>query len=206
MEVENQAPTFNEVEQFIPENLQEYPLWPKLTELMKYILDNGIEEMKDFREKYTGPDQVSEDVVKEILIEQGFSYIVDIMDTITDFEFNTLITYVSLISQLKGNRKGLELVLRLLGFESVIREWWEDPDALGEPWTYELTVLANASNVPDIFTTLQKVEIFSRNYVFAQISNIDIQFILENFAEAVPIAGGYIKPKYFGRIIQRANP
>lgn len=203
---DNNAPKFNEVGQFIPENLQEYDLWPKIQEMMQYILDNGIEEMKDFREKYTGPDQVSEDVVKEILIEQGFSYIVDIMDTITDFEFNTLITYVSLISQLKGNRKGLELVLRLLGFESVIREWWEDPDDLGEPWTYDLTVLANASNVPDIFTTLQKVEVFSRNYVFAQISNIDIQFVLENFAELAPIMGGYVKPVYFGRIIQRVNP
>lgn len=203
---DNQAPTFNEVEQFIPENLREYELWPKLTELMRYILDNGIKEMKDFREKFTGPDQVSEDVVKEILNEQGFNYIVEIMDTITNFEFNTLITYVSLISQLKGSRKGLELVLRLLGFESVIREWWEDPDDLGEPWTYQLTVLASASNVPDIFTTLQKVEIFSRNYVFAQIANIDIQFVLENFAEAAPIAGGYIKPTYFSRIIQRANP
>lgn len=203
---DNQAPTFNEVEQFIPENLRDYPLWPKLQEILQYILDNGIEEMKDFREKFTGPDQVSEDVVKEILNEQGYGYIVDIMDTITGLEFNTLITYVSLISQLKGNRKGLELVLRLLGFESVIREWWEDPDDLGEPWTYSLTVLASASNVPDIFTTLQKVEVFSRNYVFAQISNIDIQFILENFAEAIPIAGGYAKPRYIGRIIQRANP
>jgi hypothetical protein len=130
------------------------------------------------------------------------------MDTITDFEFNTLITYVSLISQLKGSRKGLELVLRLLGFESVIREWWEAPDPVdqGEPWTYELKILVNASNVPDIFTTLQKVEVFSRNYVFAQISNIDVQFLLDNFAEAIPIMGGYVKPHYFGRIFQRANP
>ena len=197
-------PTFDEVEQFIPENLKDYPLFPKLQELTQYILSNAVAEMHDFDKKLTGPDEVSEDVVKAILVEQGYSYIVDIMDTITNFEFNTLITYVALISQLKGHKKGLELVLKLLGFESVIREWWEDPNDLGEPWTYDLTVLTNASNVPDIYATLDKVQLFSRNYVFAKISNIDIQFILKNFAEVAPIMGGHVKPVYTSYVIERA--
>lgn len=199
-------PKFNEVGQFIPENLKDFELWPKIQEMMQYILDNAVEEMEDFRLKYKGPDQVRDEVIREILIEQGWNYIVDIMDTIENFEFNTLLSYVSLISQLKGSRKGLELVLRLLGFESIIQEWWEDPDNIGEPWTYEITVLVNASNVPDIFATIAKVEEFSRNYVFAQISNIDVQFLFENFAEKGTIMGGFIKPTYSGKFFTRANP
>lgn len=198
------TPKYNDVEQFIPENLREVELFPKIQELAKYVLDKSVDEMKDFRLKYRGPDQVSEETIKEILYELGYDYIVSVMDTITNFQFNTLLSYVSLISQLKGSRKGLELVLKLLGFDSIIKEWWEDPNNLGEPWTYEIVIIANSSNVPDIFDTLEKVQIFSRNYVFGQISNIDIRFAFENFAEKAPIMGGFVKARYFGRIIERA--
>lgn len=197
-------PKYNDIEQFIPENLRDIELFPKVQEMMKYVMDKSVVEMTDFRLKYRGPDQVSEDTIKQILYEMGYDYIVSLMDTITNFEFNTLLSYVSLVSQLKGSRKGLELVLKLLGFDSVIHEWWEDPNNLGEPWTYEIVVIANNSNVPDIFKTLEMVQVFSRNYVYAQISNINIKFAFENFAEKAPIMGGFVKAKYRGRIIERA--
>jgi len=197
---------FYEVDKFIPENLSDVPLWPKIRELLNYVLTEANKELEDVTKKLTGPDEVREEVVKQILIEKGYDYIVSVMDTLNNLEFNTLITYVSLISQLKGSRKGLELVLRLLGFESQIREWWEADtiEERGEPWTYEITVYYNASNVPDIFETIEQVQVFSRNYVFALISNIEVQVILENFAEKAPIMGGFTKASYFGRIIQRA--
>ena len=197
---------FNDVSQFIPENLQEFELWPKIQELTQYILDNAVKELEDVRLKFSGPDVVSEDVVRAVIEEQGFNYIVEIMDTISNFEFNTLLSYVSLISQLKGSRDGIELVLRLLGFDSVIVEWWEVLNNPGEPLTYDITILADSSNVTDLFATVNKVQIFSRNYVLAQISNIDIQFILEDFAQKAPLMAGFITPTYTGVIIERAIP
>jgi len=197
---------FTDVGKFIPENLQEFELWPKIQELMEFILKNATKDLEDVTLKFSGPDKVSEDVIRAVIEEQGFKYIVDIMDTITNFEFNTLLSYVSLISQLKGNRQGLELVLRLLGFDSVIIEWWEDTVSEKEPLTYEITILANSSNVPDLFATLLEVQKFSRNYVLAQISNIDIQFILEDFAQKAPIMAGFATPTHAGKIIERAIP
>jgi hypothetical protein len=95
-------------------------------------------------------------------------------------------------------------VLKLLGFDSIIREWWEDPSALGDPLTYDITVFVNSSFVPDIFLTLEKVQEFSRNYVLAQISNVDVQFLFDRFASKAPIMAGFAKQRFIGQIVQRA--
>jgi len=179
-------------------------LWTKIRSMLQYVIDQTASELADVKYKVKDPNQLSQDAVKEIIKEEGFKYIVSVMDTINNFEFNTMVFFIDLINQLKGHRRGLELVLKLLGFDSIIREWWEDPSALGDPLTYEITVFVNSSFVPDIFLTLEKVQEFSRNYVLAQISNVDVQFLFERFASKAPIMAGFSKQKFIGHIIQRA--
>lgn len=193
-----------DVSKYINRDQANTELWIKINEMLQYIVTNFETDLADTKLKYSGPDVVREEVIRQILIEQGFDYIVSVMDTIDNFSFNRLVSYIDLINQLKGHRDGLELVLRLLGFDSIIREWWEDPLNEGEPWTYEIIVLVNTSIVPDIFTTLEKIQTFSRNYVFAKIVNIEVRFIFSSFAEKGVIMGGFSKAKYFGRIYQRA--
>ena len=192
-----------EVDKFVAQHKNNKELWIKLNSLMTYVMNTSVVLMTDVKYKYIKPEELQTDTVKEILSELGFSYIVDIMDTINGFEFNTMLSFVQYISQLKGTRKGIELVLKLMGFDSIIKEWWEDPNDLRDPWTYEIIIIVNSSYVPDIFTTLEKVRIFSEHYVLAKISNIDVRFASDQFADRYPVMAGFVHSHYTGTVIQR---
>jgi len=194
-----------EVDKFLAEYKKDKELWIKVTAMMREILIDSVNELKDVKYKFTDPSQLNNDVIKEILVEQGFKYIVSVMDTIVGFDFKTMVSFVDLINQLKGTRKGLELVLKLMGFDSIIVEWWEQvPKA--EPWTYEIIIIVDNSYVPDIFSTLNYVKEFSDNYVIAKVGNIDVRFSSPEFAITVPLLGGFFTGHYTGRALQRLNP
>ena len=193
-----------DVKTYIVKHQRDKTFWTKAEELLQKEVDTAETDLIDVSKKYSGPDIVSEDVIRAVLEEQGFSYITSIMDTITGFQFNRLMSFMDLINQLKGTRDGLELVLKLLGFDSIINEWWEDSANPAEPWTYEIIVLFNTSIVPDIFETLKRVQEFSRNYVYAKIANVEIRFLFGKFAEQGTIMAGFSHSYYGGRIVQRA--
>jgi hypothetical protein len=116
------------------------------------------------------------------------------MGTINGVQFNSLIDFISLLNLLKGSRTGLELVLKLLGFDSSIKEWWQfDPPH--DPYTFEIIVTMDANLVPDIFNTLNKVELFCRAYVFPEVENIDFRFSL-SFAEKNLTIAGFFAANY----------
>lgn len=194
-----------DVSQFIARYQNNTLLWQKLNEITNHIVMETVEDMKVVRYKYSDPTQLGNDAIKEIIIENGYEYIKGVMDTIDGFDFATMLSFTNLIGNLKGTRIGMELVLRLMGFDSIITEWWEESPK-GEPWSYKITVIVDNSIVPDLYVTLAKLRIFSQNYVYAKISNIDLQFAAESFADLAPIMGGFISNTWRGRIIQRANP
>ena len=171
------------VDDYIQKIKADTDLWKEISLLLQYVIDQSVTDFQDVGSKYTDPEALPEQTIKEIINEKGFDYITSVMDTIDGFTFNKMLSFVDLITQLKGSRPGLELVLKLLGFDSLIREWWEDPDALGEPLTYEMIVFVNSSFVPDLFVTLDKVQIFSDNYVLGKLSNVDVRFLFDKFAE-----------------------
>lgn len=186
---------------FLPENLQNFELYPKVTEMIDYIISQSVEDLKDIKYKFRDSTQLGEDQIKEIIEELGFGYIRDVMDTISNFEFNILLDFVALINLMKGSRQGLELILRLLGFDSVITEWWErEPQDV--PHTYEITVIMNTTFITDVFATLEKVQEFSLHYVFPLISNIDFRFSL-SFAEKNVNFGGFWKHYDYGTVRKR---
>jgi len=189
---------------FVAYNLRDVELWPKVTDMLDYIVSNFDTELEDIKYKYRGPDVVREEVIKEIIIELGFEYIKDIMDTISNFEFNVLLDFISLLNLLKGSREGMELVLKLLGFDSVIREWWEK-DPQDEPHTYDLTVIMNTTYITDVDATLDKVQVFARNYVYPILKTIDFTFQFDSFLEKNANMAGFVKMKLFGTIRQRAG-
>lgn len=193
-----------DIDKLISKHQRNKELWIKVNEMMKHVVSQAVLDLNDVKYKYTDTEQLGENAIKQTLVELGFSYIVDIMDTITGFEFNTMLAFAQYIGQLKGTRKGLELVLKLMGFDSVIKEWWEDRNNLGEPWSYEIIVIVDSSYVPDIFNTLDKVRIFSEHYVLAKISNIDVRFSSEQFAERSPVMAGFVHSHYSGIVVQRA--
>lgn len=185
--------------QYVAEKLRNEELYPKVQSMMNYILDNALVEFEDVRFKYRGPDVVSGQVIQEIINELGFEYISNVMQTITNYEFNTLLEFIGLINLLKGSKQGLSLVLKLLGFDAIITEWWETSPR-GQPWTFIITVVMNSSFVEDPVLTLSKVKLFIREYVFPTIFNIDFQFNF-NFASRNVNFGGFHRAHYSGAIM-----
>lgn len=192
------------VSEYIPKHLRETPLYTKVQELMLYVMEQSIIELKDVKYKYKDNTQLSSDAVKNTILEQGFGYIVDVMNTVENLEFNTMLSFMDVVNQLKGTRAGLELVLKLMGFDSIINEWWEDPSIEKDKWSYEIIVIFNSSNVPNIFDTVDKVREFSDNYVLGKISNIDIRFSATNFASIPAVMSGFTHVTHFVRITERA--
>lgn len=186
---------------FLPEGLQSQALYPKLCDMIDHIVTNFETELVDVQSKFRGPSVVRQEVIEQVINELGFNYITNVMGTISNFEFNQLLQFLSLINLLKGSRNGLELVLKLLGFDSIITEWWENAP-LKPADTFDLTVIVNTSFVLDLNATVEQVKIFTRHYVFPTLDVIDFRFAFALASKNVTMAG-FAKPKYAGAIIQR---
>lgn len=186
---------------FIPEKLRDQPIYPKICSMTDYIISNAVLQFEDVSLKYSGSDVVRNDVIKEIVSELGFDYVRGVMDTITNFEFSILLQFIALLNTLKGSRQGLELILRLLGFDTVVREWWEETPPLPVD-TYNLIVIMNTTFVQNPAETLEKVREFAREYVYPTLNTIDFRFSL-SFATKNVNFGGFTRARYTGSISTR---
>lgn len=172
----------------IPPDLQSLDLYVKLVSMINYIVLEYAQQFQDVSLKYSGPSEVRYEVITNIINEFGFTYITNLMGTITNYEFNTLLSFISLLNLLKGSKQGLELILILLGFDSVITEWWQT-EPQGEPYTFALLLLMNTSYVQNPIATVDAVKVFVTSYVFPLLTSVNYIFSF-NFASAdIAIAG-----------------
>lgn len=188
--------------QLISNKLRNDDFFVKFTEILDEVWSEYNTDFSDVKYKLQDPTQLREQAIKEIVDELGFSYIRKLMDTLTNIEFNVLIDFISLLNLLKGSREGYEIVLKLLGFDSVITEWWEAAPKK-EEMTFDITVLMNTSQVPDFIKTLDSVKIFTQHYVLPKIDLIDFKFILESFLEKQANLAGFVRMQHFGRITDK---
>jgi hypothetical protein len=183
----------------IAKNLRNDEFFVKVAELIDFETDTYKNEFADVRFKFQDPTQLREEAIKEIVNEFGFEYLRRLMDTLAEVEFNVLVDFISLLNLLKGSRRGLETVLRLIGLDSIITEWWE-ASPQQEEFTYDLTVIATNSIVPDFNDTLEKTEVFVRHYIAAKLRLIQIRFLLGSFFEETVAIGGFVRAREFGKI------
>lgn len=161
---------------FIPEELKNFELYPKITSLIDYLINNELVGFDDIKLKYT-KTYVSNDVVQELVSELGYGYIGDIIDTLSNVQLRLLMEFSSLIGILKGSRYGLELILKLLGFDYFLKEWWEPTFfPTGEPHTFDIVVFMNPANVTNPHLTLSKIRTFIEHYVYPKVRYIDWNF------------------------------
>jgi len=168
---------------FVPERLRTRDLNIKLTSIIDFIFDKHLKELEDVKLKFRGPDQVSSEVVKEILAEGGFGYIGDLLDISPNIDANSVLAFTALITLLKGHRDGFELVLDLLNISFEVEEWWEQVP-IGTPDTVALTIDLNESEIIDFFETFQLFKIFVRQYIFPILETvfvISFDFAQKNF-------------------------
>ena len=173
----------------VPLRLRNKALYKKFAEMLDFQIEVLDDEFKDIKFKFRDSEQLSDETVLEIVKEQGFEYIADIVSTLQNIQTNNLLNFVSLLHLLKGHRDGLELVLTLLGFEFEIREWWEQ-DPQGDPHTFDMDIFLNLSQVSNVFLTLNRIRTFVENYVYPkfEVANLIVDF---QFAQAHALVAGF---------------
>jgi len=183
------GPELSDSKSFLPEALQKYDFWTMVCDLIDYGIAPGLSANEDVVYKYIRPEIVREEVIKEILIEMGYGYLVDLMDTITNYSFNDLLSFFAWVQQMKGSKLGYQLTLKLLGLDVALQEWWESGEPT--PWTHDIVILIDTSYIKDIDLTLQKVRDFSRNYVYSHLDTIRLTYTPDIFASNKAVMGGF---------------
>jgi hypothetical protein len=150
----------------LPEYLRDKPLFIKICELLDWVAENKAEiDYEKLRNKYNSLFVFDEDYTMQMVSELGYSYIFDIL-SLTEDEAKVVVNYLNAIHYYKGTRRGLELVLTLLGIVFTLTEWWEDPDRVPPliPYTFMLDVHVDYSRVTR--ETIRKLKVFVRDYVY----------------------------------------
>lgn len=167
---------------YIPNKLKESPLYIKITDLLDDVQTQNDTDFKDTFNKYRDIEDINIEGVKLIIKEFGYQYIVDVL-ALTDTQLVSMLGFLSLVHILKGHKSGVELVLRLLGYDYTIEEWWEDPTNIkGFGYNYgfdygqkdlapgeSIITLLDSDVSSDI---IARIQIFLDNYVFYNIVTI----------------------------------
>jgi len=191
----------DDIKQYLPEGIRDridMPIYEKVCEMLDYVITNANEEFKDIKYKLSGPDAVSDEVIIEVINELGFSYITDIIDTLTGIEFNILLNFVSLLHLLKGHRDGLELILNILGFDFEITENWEASPKFA-PYTFDISIFMNTTVVTDVLATLERLKTFAEHYVYPRFRITTLVFDFD-LAEKNTLMAGVITQEFNGVI------
>jgi hypothetical protein len=150
---------------FFPEKLKGNELNIKASEILDFLMTQAFTDLDDTRLKFRGPDQVTIEVIQEILFELGFEDLSNLLTASQNIDPNAILAFSAMIFLLKGHRDGLEMVLNLLGFSFTIEEWWEQvPKAV--PDTFLLEIVLDTSQVSDIFGTINNLQKFIQGYVY----------------------------------------
>jgi hypothetical protein len=189
---------YNDINNSFPPGLRNFPIYPKVSEMIQYVIEKSNDYFKDSKYKYKEPSLLSEDAINRVIKEFGYEYISNIMDTLTDIEFDTLVYFLGMISLMKGHRDGLELVLRLLEIDSTIVEWWETTPKR-EPYTFDIVVFINTSKTLNIYNTLDKIREFITHYVYPTFEKIELVFSF-NMADISANMAGFHKRELTGTI------
>lgn len=177
---------------FLPKRAQSKELYPKLTELIDFLTNEYGKELDDVRFKHRAPEKISPQAVKEVLIEQGYDYIADLLDYIDGIDVQNVVAFVGYISLYKGSRFGYETILRLLKFDYEMVEWWEE-NGTKEPNTFSLDLKLNSSDVASPYETFQKVKRFTAEYVFPIISPLGYTFVIEFKGPSIACHGASVQ-------------
>ena len=155
--------------------------------MMDYLILHEKVYFDDFVQKYKDVTRVRTKSLKEIVAEEGFKYVADVL-SLTRLELETLVKYINVINDLKGSLSGLEVVFNMIGIKYNMVEWWEKAPQ-GTPHTFDLAIEVDMHKVAlNMMTNLKN---FVRNYVYPVIENFEITYKM-NIAQLSIILGGFI--------------
>lgn len=154
-----------DINSFLPEINRDNPqqkLYYIFRDMMTFIISDNENRLKNITNKYIDPYSLEDEYINEIIKENGYEYILETKQ-FTSQELKNFLFFLKVIHALKGTRKGVQLVLDLIGYPYT-EELWYEMSPKGEPHTARVELQMNFSNfTPSIFTALDN---FFRNYVY----------------------------------------
>ncbi len=172
--------------EMLPEARQKEDAFIKISDLLNHQIAVIDQELKPMVGKYTDYNKLDDKHLYLLLKEFGYEYLADasILDT---SKLSTLISYLKLIHFLKGTRKGLQLVLDLLGYDYTDTLWYEKSPK-GEPHTFDLDITVPITAVNN--TTIGNLNTFLRNYVYP-LSTLVIDILPFKLLQTYSGGGGF---------------
>lgn len=169
-----------------PNRLKEVTFW-EFVVMMDYLILHEKVYFEDFYYKYKDISKVRTNSIKEIIAEQGFKYISDMLH-LSRKEYETLAKYLAIINDLKGSLAGMEVIFNMLDIAYKMEEWWEK-DPQGVPHTFDLQIEVDIQKV--VNDMIVKLKSFVRQYVYPVIENFEITYKM-NIAEMLIAMAGWI--------------
>jgi hypothetical protein len=107
---------------FLPENLREQPLFMEFCSILDYVIEkyhyDNVDKLSGFH------DVTHEDFDPEVILKQiGGDYFLD-FDLNTD-QKKALCLMLSNLYDMKGTKKGLDYIFRLLDLDATVYEWYD---------------------------------------------------------------------------------
>lgn len=174
-----------------PNRLKEVTFW-EFVVMMDYLILHEKVYFEDFYYKYKDIAKIRTKSLKEIVSEQGYKYILDMLN-LSRKEYETLVKYIAVINDLKGSLSGLEVVFNILDISYNMVEWWEK-DPQGVPHTFDLQIEVDILKVAN--NMINKLKAFIRNYVYPVIENFEITYKM-NIAEMLIAMAGFIDNDWY---------
>lgn len=184
------------VSYYLPQTWSQTPLYAeKIIPLLDHMLSVGSPEADklalayyDIINKYTNPEDMTEESIKEYIKDHGYGYILDLLQ-LTDDNLTSLLFLLPLIHILKSTQKGLEVVLSLLqasNKSSVMKITpWYQADPIAEEDTFTIETDINLSTINSSF--FDKFDIFIRKYVFPTLTGMSVSYAVSGGRTLLPV-------------------
>lgn len=171
----------------LPKERLKEKVFYEFVQIMDYLILHEEVYFNDFIHKYNDLTKVRVPSLKEIIAEQGYKYVSDLLN-LSEKELANLVKYINIISDLKGSKKGLEVVFNMIGIKYYMCQWWEK-NPKGTPHTWDLSIEVEMDKV--VSNMIGNLVTFTRNYVYPIIENFEITYSM-NMAELAIVMAGFI--------------
>ena len=142
----------------------------------------------DIWNKYTSPEDMTEESIKAFIRDHGYGYILDLL-SLSSSSYQTLLYLLPLIHFLKGSREGLEVVFSLLQVttqeaKTQITAWYE-ADPVMEEDTFEIVSEIDLATIDASF--FEKFDTFIKKYVYPSLTSLNVSYSVSGGFTLLPV-------------------
>jgi hypothetical protein len=175
------------------------PLLDNLLSVNSPVADKLALAYYDIWNKYTAPEDMTEESIRAFIRDHGYGYILDLL-SLSSNSYNTLLYLLPLIHFLKGSREGLEIVFSLLQVSTKeaktnITAWWEE-DPVAEEDTFSIDSEIDLATIDSSF--FEKFDTFIQKYVYPSLTSLNVSYSVSGTLTMLPVLMTHLEVNLVG--------